>query len=1304
MPTELADRLCDLALLWEERRGLSDPVSAEELCCDAPELLVPLRERIAKLERMNALLGPETLDLAVSTAGTGSSLNRPSESKTMVGERLFAQSTYRIVRPHAKGGLGEVLLANDEQLGRPVALKRIRESFGGDPERRQRFLREAEITSRLEHPGIVPVHGVCEDEAGRPCYVMRFIEGETLLAAIQRFHAEDNPTRDLGERRLALRQLLTRFVAACNTVAYAHSRGVIHRDLKPANIMLGPYGETLVVDWGLAKEIGNWSLVIGRWSLANDGQQHSSSDSITNDQRPITNDQSLTQTGAALGTPAFMSPEQAAGRIEELGPASDIYSLGATLFALLTGKAPFEGLELGVLFDRLERGVVVAPRSFNADVSRPLDAICLKAMSREPSQRYATAVELAEDIEHWLADEPVAAYRELLPARASRFARRHRGAVMAASVTAFSLAVASYFIAAAVSERRLTSLTHEILLGLDERDWNDSHLAQMDSLVARLSKQAPDQALLARERIDLRLNDVIHGELQQQRLEPVSVAHLEGLLKHLESRDPQRASLLRIIFQQRLRDWEPVFELKSPFANQAEVFGKAFFPIEAGALLRPATKAEAELSRDAVSVLTKISSPVRAQLRAEFELPEGPLPEFGLLIDARQLLPDPKVGRQKATIYSYAFLVSPPRAKPTENSDDEAGPSQTAALGQRAVEIRILRNGVVQRQEKASLPSGSVTMTVSREGDQLQVQLNELPPLVFLDPFPLRGDKPGSFGVVLPVQVRLAQLTGFRQPLPAGASPLEQADESFAQTRFEEALRHYQAAARAAVGETALEARYKSGLCLLRLSRTENATELLEQVAADATGRWALLASCQLWALHTKARQLEAADAIHDSINTRYRVRDLYATVPTELREEILKSYQSFGVQHFLYNPERIRNLERALAAFKLLGQTPDERIRTSLIRAYCLAGEEDKALNLASESLQLSTTSTGAFAVTHLEDVCWMQRRRGDAAITLKVLDRRLKSAPRITPHDLYNIQILRIEKSRTLIVLEQWDAAEKLLAEMTAESPVNPANSHAMCSANLMLGFLRERRGDSDGAKQAWRQGLLKSPGDAESGRAARVSLSSSGVNVLLAHLIMAANCGELDDALAEQIHKRLTSTLNDNPQTAQFVASLGTPTQEYRKMWLTPRGRDWGRRIAFRDLSFADYVQVPVLLTMHQGLHDLTFAAEPTAEQDELLWTFCRDLHSAYSRGEVGMAEILQLVLTWKGTTNALGWAGVAPKLAKPLRAQAAYFAGVRYQRLKRLQESEHFWKSGLVDAEHGSDIARLLQGEANRAPPP
>src|SRR5262245_45945862 len=199
-------------------------------------------------------------------------------------------SRYRPVRFHARGGLGEVFLARDDELNRDVAFKRIRSELGDDPELRRRFVREAEVTSQLQHPGVVPVYGLSRDEEGRPCYAMRFIEGESLRDSIQAYHRVPTP--------LAFRQLLQRFITVCQTIAYAHSKGVIHRDLKPANVMVGRYGETLVVDWGLAKP------------------------STTEPAVPVPQaGVDSTQMGQALGTPAYMAPEQAAGSWDEVGPA-----------------------------------------------------------------------------------------------------------------------------------------------------------------------------------------------------------------------------------------------------------------------------------------------------------------------------------------------------------------------------------------------------------------------------------------------------------------------------------------------------------------------------------------------------------------------------------------------------------------------------------------------------------------------------------------------------------------------------------------------------------------------------------------------------------------------------------------------------------------------------------------------------------------------------------------------------------------------------------------------------------------------
>jgi serine/threonine protein kinase len=208
---------------------------------------------------------------------------------------------------------------------------------------------------------------------------------------------------------------------------------VLHRDLKPSNIMLGDFGETLVVDWGLAK-------AIGRSPETEDEEAHLER---TTDPVLSPTDSELTRTGQALGTPAYMSPEQAAGRLDQLGPTSDGYSLGATLYHLLTGKAPFEKSDVGEVLNKVQKGDFAPPRQVNAQVPAALEAICLKAMAREPQARYASAKALADDLEHWLADEAVTAHAEAWPARLARRARHHRGLVgSAAAVAAVGLTVA----------------------------------------------------------------------------------------------------------------------------------------------------------------------------------------------------------------------------------------------------------------------------------------------------------------------------------------------------------------------------------------------------------------------------------------------------------------------------------------------------------------------------------------------------------------------------------------------------------------------------------------------------------------------------------------------------------------------------------------------------------------------------------------------------------------------------------------------------------------------------------------------
>jgi serine/threonine-protein kinase len=372
-----------------------------------------------------------------------------------------------------------VHVAADAELGRTVALKRVRADRRAEGSV-HRFLREAEITARLEHPGIVPVYGLVPDEDGQPCYAMRFVEGETLKDAIDRFHRGDLASP--SERRLTFRQLLDHFRNACNAVAYAHSRGVLHRDLKPANILLGKFGETLVVDWGLAK-------VVGRTEAT-----RSPGESTLATQTSALGD--ATRHGQAIGTPQYMSPEQAAGMWNVVGPPSDIYSLGATLYYLLTGRPPVRDPDVNVMLFRAQQGEFLPPRQVQADASRALEAVCLKAMARKPEARYATATALAEDVEHWLADEPVGVYRESWPTQLGRWARRHRG--WAAGFVAALLVGLAGLAAAA------------LLLGAKNRELEAANQQEQQARAEAQAagERAEERFTLARDAVDKYLNGV----------------------------------------------------------------------------------------------------------------------------------------------------------------------------------------------------------------------------------------------------------------------------------------------------------------------------------------------------------------------------------------------------------------------------------------------------------------------------------------------------------------------------------------------------------------------------------------------------------------------------------------------------------------------------------------------------------------------------------------------------------------------------------------------------------------------------
>jgi len=375
-------------------------------------------------ERVNALLG----DL------------RNVQGGRFIAEEVARELNTRKEREtRAAGGFGVVVLAHDRELDRRVALKELRIEHVHDADAYERFIQEAKIAGGLDHPGIVKIFGLASYSDGRPYFAMPYFKGGNLHQAIAALHSPRRQDGGGDARTLTLRDLVERMVNVCRAVAYAHSRGVLHRDLKPDNIMLGEFGETIVVDWGLAKIVPLEPRAKHHISVAIERQK------VIKDPLPIVPGAGLLQSqiGRSLGTLPYSSPRQAKGEHDDLTHLDDVYSLGATFYEVITGvrafrirdDGPSRGGRLGRTQSRSSRmeadtetwasggprkamlknviaGKFPPPSTVNPDVSPDLERVCLKAMARESWQRYQSAEELADDLELWLAGEPVRAWLE----------------------------------------------------------------------------------------------------------------------------------------------------------------------------------------------------------------------------------------------------------------------------------------------------------------------------------------------------------------------------------------------------------------------------------------------------------------------------------------------------------------------------------------------------------------------------------------------------------------------------------------------------------------------------------------------------------------------------------------------------------------------------------------------------------------------------------------------------------------------------------------------------------------------------
>jgi tetratricopeptide (TPR) repeat protein len=587
-------------------------------------------------------------------------------------------------------------------------------------------------------------------------------------------------------------------------------------------------------------------------------------------------------------------------------------------------------------------------------------------------------------------------------------------------------------------------------------------------------------------------------------------------------------------------------------------------------------------------------------------------------------------------------------------------------------------------------------LLASREGDRLTFQVNDLPPVTFEDVFPIRGTESGVYGLLWPGGVRLLRLQGRSQTLPAAPSPLERGDDLTARGQFEEAIGSYREQAIASKDkETTQAARYKEGLCLVAMKREEEAAQVFEPLAAQPGTRWPVLAACQLWAIRLGQDRLADAEAIFEGLSTRHKFEKLAVQIPVELRDRIVNKYvEDARLLDFILrpNPNKLRDMERAIAVQELCGAHV-EGAKRNLLRGYCSAGKMDEAVQLAEAILRADPNHLLA-----CEDYGWTMRLKGDPRRALEAVDRVL-----LDPAGGYReaYRTLLVERARVHAALEEWDAAEKDVDDYCRLADARSSDYHHYSGAALIKGFLRERRGDSEGAIAAWRRGLAKvffadragsRPGDA-------FALAGTG-SALLHAGILASLTGELTDAEATTLAALILARHQADSPLRALSDVFHFPPTVLRAAWQSPRGRELARTIAFQSVPLGEMALATGGLVFTEMARQGAFIGATSPEQDALLWKLCEDGHTAFVNRRLSLPQLIQIGLSWKGTTNFLGWAGVAPGLDPALRGPLAYLLGHRYLRLSRPADAATFFRTALADAPPDSPLRRLAQAELER----
>ncbi|MCU0723057.1 MAG: serine/threonine protein kinase, partial [Planctomycetes bacterium] len=444
-----------------------------------------------------------TVDTTAPGAGAASPATRPGAGASREPPPRGAGDRYTVRGEIARGGMGAIVEVVDNDIQRPVAMKVILGSR--DPSQAARFVEEAKVTGQLEHPNIVPVHELGRTGDGKSYFTMKLVRGDSLEAVLERIADRDEESA----ARFPLPRLLEILLKVCDAVAFAHSRGVIHRDLKPDNVMVGAFGEVLVMDWGLSRVSAGGSPgdPEAPSPVAPAGADPSGGGAAPRGKQPGTKSGgSRTIDGQVMGTPSYMPPEQAAGRVAEVDARSDVFALGGILYRILAQEPPYDGDTAEEVLRRAAGRDLLPPRRRSPFLRVPpeLESVCMKAMERAREDRYPSVEALAEDVRAFLEHRLVSAHRYGPFARFVRFVQRHPGGSLAAGVGLILAALGTAGIGTVWAEARTQAARARAqeARAAEERARADAQTARADEQKARAEAQVLRAAQAERDRAE----------------------------------------------------------------------------------------------------------------------------------------------------------------------------------------------------------------------------------------------------------------------------------------------------------------------------------------------------------------------------------------------------------------------------------------------------------------------------------------------------------------------------------------------------------------------------------------------------------------------------------------------------------------------------------------------------------------------------------------------------------------------------------------------------------------------------------